>query len=197
MNLACSGSSLVAGIIGSQTVNGVVIEAQLDQLYAQPKPYLVTVTIGANDMGWREIIIKCYTSSCGSVSDTSVFDSKLKDFSVSLNKMLYQIDIHYQHSAPKLVVTGYHQVLPATKQSCLELSGFDQNEIDWNREQLGKLNSTVRDVVSKYSYAKYVEVDFSGHELCTGTPWVQNISSLAPLHPNQDGQLIYAKAASE
>jgi hypothetical protein len=36
--------------------------------------------------------------------------------------------------------------------------------------------------------------NFSGHELCTSQPWVQNLTDPAPLHPNAAGGLAIAAA---
>ena len=39
-----------------------------------------------------------------------------------------------------------------------------------------------------------VQPDFSGHELCTSSSYVQGPSDPAPLHPNARGQLVIALA---
>jgi len=198
INIACSGATLPQGILGSQTVNGLALKPQLDQLFAQTqKPELVSVTIGANDVGWSAFIAKCYTGICGTADDTAKVDLELQKLSTNLNTMLSSISSHYGQSAPVVVLTGYHQVFPQVKLSCLELSGIDQGELNWTRARLDKLNATIKDSASKYPFAKFGEVNFTDHELCTAAPWVQGISSKAPFHPNEDGQSAFSQAMTQ
>jgi hypothetical protein len=39
-----------------------------------------------------------------------------------------------------------------------------------------------------------VQNDYSGHELCTGQPFVQGLHDSAPMHPNTAGELAIALA---
>ena len=65
-NLACSGATIPAGIAGPQDVNGLMVQPQLELLFAAAKPSLVSITIGANDANWTAVFAKCYTGICGS-----------------------------------------------------------------------------------------------------------------------------------
>lgn len=194
ISLACSGATLSSGIIGPQTVNDLTLKPQLDQLFALPKPQLITLTIGANDLGWTELLTKCSTATCGSADDTTLVDSRLAAVTTNLQTALQKIAEHYRSKMPRVMVTGYYQLLPATLQNCPEMSGFDAAELSWQRAQEDKLNMTLRTVVSGQSFSSFAAVDFTGHELCANASWIQNISAPAPFHPTNTGQQAYTKA---
>ncbi len=194
VSLACSGATITAGISGPQTINDLALQPQLDRLFTLPKPKLITLTIGANDLGWTGLLTKCSTSSCGSDDDTALVDARLAAVTANLQAVLQKITDHYGSKIPLVVVTGYYQLLPASLQSCPEMTGFDTGELTWQRAQEDKLNSTLKAAVSGYNFTKFSAVDFSGHELCTSSPRVQNISAPGPFHPTNAGQQAYAKA---
>ncbi len=197
VSLACSGATLDAGIIGAQTVNDLALKPQLDQLFAMPQPKLITLTIGANDLGWTELLTKCSTSTCGSADDTALVDSRLASVTTNLQEVLQKIAQHYGSKLPRVVVTGYYQLLPSALQNCPEMTGLDAAELSWQRAQEDKLNTALRTVVYSqpyHAFTNFAAVDFTGHELCTDASWVQNISATAPFHPTNAGQQAYAKA---
>ena len=192
-NLACSGATLPAGIIGSQNVNNLMAPTQLADLFALPKPKLLSLTIGANDAGWTTIIASCYTGECGSVADTAGVNARLAVMGNNLKTALTQIQTHYGDAVPHVVVTGYHQVFPATTGSCADLTGVDAAEQAWGRQQQAALNATIQSVVSSFSFAVFAPVDFTGHELCSSSSWVQGLGDKEPYHPTADGQAEYAR----
>jgi len=192
-NLACSGATLSAGILGPQNVNQLLVAAQLQQLFALPRPDLITLTIGANDIEWTTFIAKCYSGQCATASDTAAINSLLATVSLHLQGALSQIQSHYKSDVPHVIVTGYHQVFPTGTATCSDLTGIDSNELAWGRQQQTNLNTTISTVVSKFSFAKFAAIGFSGHELCTADSWVQGIDDTAPYHPTEAGQAVYAK----
>jgi lysophospholipase L1-like esterase len=194
VSLACSGATLDAGITGTQTVNDLALKPQLDQLFALPQPQLITLTIGANDLGWTELLTKCSTSTCGTADDTALVDARLASVTTNLQSVLQKISEHYGSKLPRVVVTGYYQLLPPALQNCPEMTGLDAAELSWQRAQEDKLNATLQKVVSGQSLSSFAPVDFSGHELCTDASWVQNISAPAPFHPTNTGQQAYLKS---
>jgi lysophospholipase L1-like esterase len=192
-SLACSGATIQSGILGSQEVNGLAVKPQLDQLFAEKKPMLISLTIGANDMGWTELLTRCARSTCGSDADTAEVDGRLQGVSSNLKAVLQKMIDHYGTNLPKIIVTGYYQLLPSGLQKCAEMSGLTADELTWERAQETKLNTTIQAAVSGMSHVTFAAVDFTGHELCTTAPWIQNISATAPFHPTTDGQSQYAK----
>ena len=195
-SLACSGATMAAGINGPQTVNDLAVRSQLDQLFGLPKSMQIrqiSITIGANDMGWTDILTRCYATVCGTEADTSGVDARLATVTNNMQTVLQKISDHYGASVPPVIVTGYYQLLPAALANCPEMTGLDASELQWERSQEDKLNATLQASVVGHPFARYAAIDFSGHELCTADSWVQNSSAPAPFHPTAAGQREYAR----
>jgi len=192
-NLACSGATILDGVLGSQTVNQLALPSQIHQLLALPRPALISLTVGANDVNWTSFIRQCYLGTCGSDSDTAGVQAKLTDVASNLKMTLDQLQAHYNSVAPHVVVTGYYQVMPATPATCSDLQGVDASEMAWVRDQQTALSNTIKDVVGNYHFAAFAPIDFSRHELCSGDPWVQGLNDKAPYHPTAEGQNAIAK----
>ena len=195
LSFACSGATTSSGILGIQQVNGLDVSPQLDQLFAlKQAPKLITLTIGANDMGWTELLTKCATASCGSDEDTALVDGRLSVFRNNLESIAQRLREHYGAKLPRVVVTGYYQLLPSLLQSCPEMTGLTADELTWERAQETKLNDAIMSVVGSEKPISFAAVDFTGHESCTSTAWVQGINADAPFHPTLTGQQAYQKA---
>ena len=192
-NLACSSATLAEGINGGQTVNQLLIKPQLTQLYAVKNPKLITLTIGANDSGWLQLLGKCYQSECGGAIDRAVFQQQVASMQTSLTDTLKQIRAHYS-VAPTIVVAGYYRVFPEqVTATCTDLTGIDAQELAWGREMQDSLNNAVWTAVSDAGAINYAQGDFTGHELCTDDPWVQGLTDKQPYHPTAQGQIVIAK----
>ena len=165
-------------------------------MFAGSKPDLATLTVGANDAHWTAILTECYKAECSEASDAPAVTAGLATVSDGLKSALSQVQSKYPVSPPHIIVTSYYQVFPATAPSnaCVNLTGIDASEISWVRQLQTKLNDTIKQAVSGYSFAAFVPVDFSGHELCTSDPWVQGLGDKQPFHPTQAGQAAFAKA---
>ena len=215
-NLACSGATLPAGITGSQDVNKLQATPQLQQLFDLPKPDVISLTIGANDAQWTTIIGKCYTGQCGSAADSAAVAAALTVVGSNLTSVLNQIKAHYaltslnpssnnsaasQHQKPLVVITGYHQVFPVTvAATCTDLSDIDAAELAWGRTLQASINTTLQNTVKApdfADFAKYVPVDFNGHELCSTDPWVQGLADKQPYHPTSAGQAAFAQQIAQ
>lgn len=193
-NIACSGATIPAGIAGKQDVNNLLVDPQLTQLFALPTPKLVSLTIGANDANWTQVLGKCYTAECGSAEDSDLVTASLNTVSSSLNALLEQLQSHYTTNAPRVLVTGYYQVFPNNLSAgCTDLNGIDASELAWGKQFQATLNTTIQTAVAAHSIATYIPIDFSGHELCTTDPWVQGLSNKAPYHPTAEGQKALSK----
>ena len=196
-NLACSGATLLAGILGKQDVNQLMVTPQIDQLFALAQPNVISVTIGANDAQWTNIIAKCYTGTCGSDADTVAVNDKLATVTVNIQKFLSSIKDHYKNNPPTVLLTGYYQVFPVTSATCTDLKGIDQAELTWGRQQQAAIGTTIESAAKDFSFAKYVPLDFTGHELCSSDSWVQGISDKQPYHPTEAGQASIAKQVAQ
>ena len=192
IDLSCSGASTKNGILGTQVVNSATLSSQMDRLFNLTRPDLITMTIGANDLDWISYLLKCYTANCGSVDDTVSVDSKIQLFAVNFKEILSTIQKHYNATPPTLIITGYYQVFPASNQ-CQEMAGITSSELVWTRLQIDKLNKTIKDTTSAFSYVKFVPLDFSSNELCASDSWVQGMTNKAPFHPTVNGHKAIAK----
>ncbi len=193
-NVACSGATIPAGIMGPQNVNNLMVKAQLAALFAMPKPDLITLTIGANDAHWTQVIQRCYVAECGSDNDTAAVSASLALVKANITELMDRLQQQYGTAVPRVMVTGYHQVFPSTvPKSCTDLSGINAGEIAWGRQLQAGINTSISEALNGYEFATFVPIDFTGHELCTADPWVQGLSDNAPYHPNNVGQMQYAK----
>jgi lysophospholipase L1-like esterase len=193
-NLSCSGATLTSGILGSQEVNDYQEKPELDALFSQSKPKLITITIGANDLHWIDLLGKCYDTECGTAEDKEMISQNIISVATNMNELLQKISAHYVQSPPLVIVTGYYQLYPTTtKSSCSDLSGIDATELSFMQQVITQMNETLQSSVKAYSFAKFVPVNFSGHELCTEDPWIQGLTDQEPFHPTAQGQKEYAK----
>lgn len=194
-SIACSGASMPEGLTGKQNVNGAFIDPQLDVMFLKPKPKLITISIGANDIDWVSFITKCFTDVCGTEADTSTLTASIQTVGINLAAILDRIQQKYGRvTPPRVLVTGYYQVFPANGGSCPDMTNITTDEVNWVRGQDTSINTAIQGAVSGHSFAKYVDIDFTGHELCTDTSWVQALNGVKPFHPTDEGQQAIAAA---
>lgn len=192
-NIACSGATIPAGVLGQQDVNNLMLPSQINQLFALPRPDLISITVGANDIDWVATLGKCYTGKCGATADTATIDQHLLSMQENLSSVLTQLSEHYRPTAPHVIVTSYYQVLPTALVTCADMTGIDSAEINWVRQQQDKLNMTIQNSIGAFTFARFALVDFSNHELCTSNSWVQGVNDRKPYHPTEEGQSAIAK----
>jgi lysophospholipase L1-like esterase len=192
-DFSCTGATISAGIVGGQVVNKLIETPQLDKLFESPKPDVITITIGANDADWTEFIGECYTARCGTPEDVAKFDSRLESVTSSLRDTLNKISEHYADNKPLVLVTGYYHVFPSPGPNCTDLNGIDPGEMSFIRHQQEAISLAVKAAVTQSPSTRFVPLDFSGHELCNNTPWVQGIGDKQPYHPTAAGQAEIAR----
>ncbi|MDL2363081.1 MAG: SGNH/GDSL hydrolase family protein [Patescibacteria group bacterium] len=193
-NYSCSGATLSGGILGGQVVNDLPLESQLSALKTNEKPDLITITAGANDIQWTTILRNCAVTDCGTDSDSAEVDARLLQVKDNLATVLSRIHDMYPVNSPRVILTSYYQLLPEALPNCLEATGLTQSEVTWERAQQTKLNQTIEAATKAQAFAQYKEVDFTGHELCSADPWIQDLTAKAPFHPTEAGQTAYLKA---
>ena len=192
-HLACSGAKIDEGIYGPQERRGYTLAAQLDQAFSVGKPDVITVTIGANDARWIEFISKCYIATCGTTFDNAAVKVLRADLRIELATMLQKVKkLSVDATPPKVLIGGYYT--PLTSTTCLGQDRITSAELSWIRTQTNSLNQALRSVIPYFSYAAYVPVNFTGHDLCSADPWVQGITASAPLHPTEQGQAAMARS---
>ena len=189
VSVACSGATSTTGLVGSQNVNELPVEPQINQIFKTQKPALVTITIGANDADWTKYLQKCYTSVCGSDEDTAAVEADVHQATANLHSVLDKIAARYPTQPPRVMVTGYYTLFPDNPAAgCPEITGIDASELSWIGGLQRSINDAIQSATVGYSFANYVPLTFASHELCTSPAWIQGLSANAPYHPTVDGQ---------
>jgi lysophospholipase L1-like esterase len=192
--LACSSASVPAGLTGPQQVSSsITLPAQVSQAFLSGTPKLITITIGANDVSWNNFIEECYVTQCGSAQDNQAIQTLLTQLKVNLRTALSNIQQVSGNTPPQVMLTGYYFPLSETAPICSDTTGLTPAKIDWLSSKRHELDKTIKDVAEQYSFAKYVHLNFHGHELCTADPWVQGLQSAGPFHPTTGGQAAIAR----
>jgi lysophospholipase L1-like esterase len=191
-NLACSGAKVDEGIYGSQVRGGTSLSPQIDAAYANGKPDLITITIGANDVRWQGFVRDCYVWECGSSLDKARAVVYRADLRYELYMALKRIDQLSGKTEPTVLVNGYYNPIP--KSDCDVTSEISATEAAWLGEQKNYLNQSIRTTASYFDFARYVPSNFGGHKLCSAESWVQGPNDVAPLHPNAAGHQALARA---
>jgi lysophospholipase L1-like esterase len=193
-HFACGGAKVDEGLYGVQDVRGTSIAPQLDRAFATGAPDLMSVTIGANDARWSEFVTKCFQWDCGSRWDDVAVGALLLDLRWELYKTMEQIEALSAGDPPQVVFTGYFSPFAATSTTCDEMRNFSAEEVAWMNAAASKLNKVIRNATAWYDFATYIPIDFTGHELCSNDPWIQDIQDPAPMHPTANGQSAIARA---
>lgn len=194
-NISCSGASVTAGLAGKQDVNGAMFDSQIDQI-GSSKPKLVTITVGANDVGWTGFIAKCFLLTCGSSADTQEAATNMAGFSKQFDAALANLKSKIPTEA-KVVVTGYYRIFPNSKSDCAVSTTVSDSGLVWLNSQADALNEAIKDTVQKYPFAKFAPVSFAGHEICSQTPWIQSLNDKAAFHPTSEGQAEIARLVTK
>lgn len=192
---ACSGASS-GDLFTRQWISNSNPEVQLDQTFAQGVPDVISITVGANDIGWGTLIQRCYTSACGTEAQTTAVNTALVAYQRNISKSLDIIKERSGNNPPLVILTGYYNPV---SERCSVLYGDNVTpaEIAWITGGVNALNTTMQNVAKSYgSFTRYAAVDFTGHDLCSGNSnrWVQTASDPAPFHPTAAGQQAIARA---
>ncbi len=193
-NVACSGATIAKGLLGQQKLDKTTKEPQIEQLANLPKPKLITITIGANDINWTEPLTRCFATTCGSLLDTRDISNRLYELKVDLEEMLDEVSSLYKNEPPQVVLTTYYSLFPADITECAAITTdkITPDEISWLNTQFTNLNNTIATSAKNYPFAKVVSLNFENHSLCSADSWIQGLDSSAPLHPTAAGQQAIA-----
>lgn len=150
--------------------------------------------MGANDAGWTDLLAACYVGECSSEKQGPAVTASLATVRQNLNVFLSRLASQYGKDTPKVALTGYYQVFPTQKpESCTDVIGINEAELAFGRQLQTDISAAIKDSVSKYTFATYVPLDFTGHELCSSDPWVQGLTEKQPYHPTVTGQAKIAE----
>ncbi|HSX07648.1 MAG TPA: SGNH/GDSL hydrolase family protein [Candidatus Saccharimonadales bacterium] len=194
-HIACSGAT-VSDLYGSQTAQGLNLTPQIDAAFANGKPDVITLTIGANDLNWSQVVGQCYATTCGtSWSQDAALAVARGYLRIKLAAALFDIDQKSNFQPPKVIVTSYFAPFSTSAPACADTQGITTSEMQWVNGQEAKLDQAIKSVSDLFgNMTTYVPVNFSGHELCTAEPWIQGLHAPAAFHPTVAGQAAIAKA---
>lgn len=190
--LACSGATINDGIYGDQERNGTSIPSQIDQAFANGKPDVITMTIGANDSLWQRFLQKCQIATCGTTFDNWTAKTLRGEMRVELYWALYRIDQLSGGNPPLVLLNSYYA--PFNNTVCAGTEQITPTERMWVNARTADLNQAINSLTPWFSNTRFVSVSFTGHELCSTDPWVQSMSGRMPLHPTATGQIVIANA---
>ncbi len=190
-NLACSGATIRAGLLGSQPLGGVTAPPQLAVARKAIHASIVIVSVGADDLHWSALLRLCVvTTTCDSKASVAYFQQRLAAFTVSYYQLLKQLATLPSH--PVVLINLYYNPFDPS-QHCLDKVGLTPAK----ERSLGRLLSALNSVLAAGARASAmtpVTPDFTGHALCDPEPYVQGLHASAPFHPNPAGQLAIALA---
>lgn len=191
-NLSCSGATIPAGILGPQGLGGTSsAPAQLSVAKRYANVKAIVISVGADDLDWDVMVRLCAASpSCDDSASTAFFQSKLHLFTKDYYALLAQLGSLPGH--PQVLINEYYDPFDP-KLRCLDHVGLTAPKEHILVQRLDALNAVLAKGATASSFTS-VKPDFSGHQLCTGQPYVQGIGDAAPFHPTVSGQLAIALA---
>jgi lysophospholipase L1-like esterase len=189
---ACSGAKVNDGIYGDQVRSGLEITPQLDRAFANGTPDIITLTVGANDARWVQFLKQCQITKCGTSFDNARAKLYRADLRVELYWALHKIDQLSAGNPPTVLLNGYYA--PFNSTICAGTDRITTAEREWMNARTADLNQAIVSVTQLFSNSQFVPISFAGHELCSSSPWIQGLGSVAPFHPNATGQSVIANA---
>ena len=193
MNLACSGATILRGVLGPQHHYGygLTVPAQLDAAVRAPGATVVIVSVGADDLQWSAIVEYCATAPhCDDRASAAYFQQKLAAFSKDYFQLLSQLTT--LRGGPSVIINSYYDPF-GTDLSCVAGRGLTAAKVRILNSRLATLNKVLSTGAAEFGYAS-VQPSFAGHQLCSPQPYVQGPGALAPFHPTAAGQLAIALA---
>jgi lysophospholipase L1-like esterase len=191
LNLACSGATVAAGILGPQALSAGVAPPQFGVLEQASHASVVVVSIGANDLQWEAMAAMCAIGpSCEDQATAAMFQANLNTFTQDYYQLLHDLAALPAH--PRVLINEYFSPFGTTL-SCLSSEGLTSAKAATLLSRLGTLNQVLADGAKTFGFTA-VAPEFSGHELCTAQPFVQGLHESAPMHPNTAGELAIALA---
>lgn len=189
-NLACSGATIRAGLLGPQTAGSVTVRSQLSQPVVAGATTVI-VSVGANDVKWSDQLRVCAVSvSCQNNAEQAAFQQYLALFSTDYLQLLSELQSLPKH--PQVLINLYYDPF-GDKVACLSELGVTAEKQRAMLSKLAALNEVLKSGAQAASF-KTATPNFAGHGLCSQTPFVQGVNSAAPFHPTPAGELAIALA---
>jgi lysophospholipase L1-like esterase len=190
----CSASPSPCTYSGSGGTASVEPGSQVSLLQQIPSPKLVTLTIGGNDAGFAGIITNCVyqflginikrNGTCQSVvytnpNGTNQLDKTIATLQAPITKALQDVKAAVPVST-KIVLLTYPAIFNSNSGQCSLLYSSD---VQWLMTEAQKFDQMLMNAAASAGVSVLNEENaFQGHELCTGTPWVQKPDN--PIQPD-------------
>lgn len=210
---SCSGASVSNGLLRPQQLKDKsrAISSQIEAAYSISAPNVITLTVGANDIGFSDFLWKCYKPLSGrcdtfnnTINQLVRLVSQRKNLDLAIKQMLNRGQL--AGKVPKIYLTSYFDPFSDDMPTCQDTrlvatASLTPAERSWLKKGLSLLNRNIRSVAAKYSRVIYVDISsvMSGHGFCSSDPWVfgpsillQNPGVGAPYHPTATGQAAIA-----
>ncbi len=206
--------ALIAGKVNKVTMaatSGATTSSALAQVgRIAPKAQQVTITVGANDVGWTGVAVACATGGQAACA-TALGAAATAVSGVPMGVATLVTAVRAQAPGATVYVTGYPALFQPTFGSatlsftCAALPGFDAAQLEAFDQAIAGLNQAIASGAAATG-ATYVDVteEFTDHGLCSGPGSYINPPTLtstgyaqSSLHPNAAGQAAYAKALAE
>jgi lysophospholipase L1-like esterase len=191
LNLACSNATIAHGLLGSQHRHGLVVQSQIASAERASNASVVIVSVGANDLGWAQMLAYCATAPrCDDRATTAYFQQKLAAFDKDYLELLSRLAALPSH--PHVIINRYYDPFGVQPQ-CLHDMGYTPAKLAVINSRLDTLNTVLSKGAAQFGFGS-PQPDFHGHELCTTQSYVQGMAAPAPLHPTALGELAIALA---
>ncbi|WP_299541866.1 SGNH/GDSL hydrolase family protein [uncultured Streptomyces sp.] len=169
---------------------------------------LVTLTIGGNDVGFADIIVRCVAlgllnpsgSPCRTTYTWTGTDTLARTIDNAAPKIAAAVDgIRARAPQARILVTGYPAIMPDDGTNCPSVVSIAKKDAPWLRDIHKRLNSVIAKQAADRG-ATYVDTYTKsvGHDICkpSGTRWMEPLiaSGAAPFHPNATGERAMADA---
>lgn len=191
VNLACSGATVPAGLLGPQPLGSVTATAQLSVVKEIPSASVLAVSVGADDLQWSTLLRVCAVAvTCSNQATISYFQQQLATFTTQYYDLMSQLAELPWH--PTVLINLYYNPFDPQR-SCLDQIGLDAAK----EKSLGGLLDALNTVLAQGAQAAgfiAVHPSFAGHALCDPDPYVQGLGDPAPFHPTAAGGLAIALA---
>jgi lysophospholipase L1-like esterase len=190
---ACGGAT-TTNVMSGQQVGDLQTPSQLDTIFANGKPDLITLTIGANDIQWIQAINMCYSGDCNTDTASANIDARLTDYKPRLERLLNDITMRSNNNPPPVVLTGYYSLGSISCLSSIAPEAVTRDEIAWFEAQTKKLEADSASVAKEHKNVIYLNLDTTGHGVCEAKEkrWVQTIGEPAPFHLTAAGEQAFA-----
>jgi lysophospholipase L1-like esterase len=191
LNLSCSDATIRHGILGSQHRGGKTLRPQLATAERVQAAKVVIVSVGANDLGWAQMLGYCAVAPrCDDKATTAYFQQQLASFSKEYLDLLSRLAALPAH--PHVIINRYYNPF-GTDPACLREVGYTPAKLLTITDRLNALNTVLQKGATQFGFSS-PQPDFAGHQLCSAQPYVQGLGSAAPFHPTALGQLAIALA---